>query len=76
MTKEEIEELEILIPSDYMRKYIIETGWTFTDEQKAVLLVYGGLPLKEQHSRLQVLQKKPLIINFKTGSQNIWIGKI
>lgn len=57
MTKEEMEELEALIPSEYIRKYIIETGWNFTDEQKAVLLVYGGLPLKEQHSRLQALQK-------------------
>ena len=57
MTKEEMEELEVLIPSEYVRNYALETGWVFTDEQKAVLMVYGSLPLKEQHSRLQALQR-------------------
>lgn len=56
MTKEEMEELEVLIPSKDVRNYIIETGWVFTDEQKAVLLVYGCEPLKEQHSHLQKLK--------------------
>ena len=56
MENERIEELEVLIPSGDVRKYIMDTGWTFTDRQKAVLLVYGDLPLKELHSHLQALQ--------------------
>lgn len=57
MEKEGIEELKALIPSEYVRNYVLETGWIFTDPQKAVLLVNGDLTLKEQHSRLQALQE-------------------
>lgn len=57
MEKEGIEELKALIPSEYVRNYALETGWTFTDSQKAVLLVNGDLTLKEQHSCLQALQE-------------------
>lgn len=57
MEKEEIEELKALIPSEYVRNYVSESGWTFTDSQKAVLLANGDLTLKEQHSCLQVLQE-------------------
>ena len=57
MEKEEIEELKALIPSECVRNYVLETGWTFTDLQKAVLLVNGNLTLKEQHSCLQTLQE-------------------
>lgn len=57
MVKEMVDELNALIPSEYVRNYVLETGWVFTDEQKAVLLVNGELSLKEQCSRLRVLQK-------------------
>lgn len=49
-------ELEILIPSKDVRDYVKEVSWTFTDGQKASLLVHGNLTLKEQYSHLQALQ--------------------
>ncbi len=43
-------ELEKLVPSETVRKYILETGWTFTDRQKAILLYNSsGLLLQEEH---------------------------
>ena len=57
MANEIVDELNVLIPSEYVRNYVLESGWVFTDEQKAVLLVHGDLSLKEQCSRLQELQK-------------------
>lgn len=57
MKNEYIDELNALIPSEYVRNYVLEMGWVFTDEQKAVLLVHGDLSLQEQCSRLQALQK-------------------
>lgn len=44
-------ELEKLVPSETVRKYITETGWTFTDRQKAILLYNNrsGLLLREEH---------------------------
>lgn len=41
------DELELLIPSETVREYVRETGWTFTDFQKAALLYHRGLPLKD-----------------------------
>ena len=57
MKNEYIDELNALIPSEYVRNYVLEMGWVFTDEQKAVLLVHGDLSLKERCSRLQTLQE-------------------
>lgn len=57
MENEYVDELNVLIPSEYVRNYALETGWVFTDEQKAVLLVHGDLSLKEQCSRLRALQE-------------------
>lgn len=54
---EYVDELNVLIPSEYVRNYVLETGWGFTDKQKAVLLVHGDLSLKEQCSRLRALQE-------------------
>lgn len=48
MKKEE--ELEILIPSKTVRDYVLETGWEFTDFQKASLLCHRGLLLKDEYS--------------------------
>ena len=56
MEKEEIEELKALIPSEYVRNYVLENGWDCTDGMKATLLVNGFLPLKEQYSRLRTLK--------------------
>ncbi len=44
------EELEILIPSKTVRDYVLETGWEFTDFQKASLYGTGGLLLKDEYS--------------------------
>lgn len=51
-------ELEILIPSETVRNYILETGWVFTDKEKAALLFHNNLPLQEQHSYLRDLGAK------------------
>lgn len=51
-------ELELLIPSETVREYIIETGWTFTDREKAALLVHRNLLWKEECSRLKELADK------------------
>lgn len=49
------EELELLIPSETVREYVRETGWTFTDFQKAALLHHRGLLLKDEYAYLQIL---------------------
>lgn len=49
------EELEILIPSKTVREYVLETGWEFTDFQKASLLCHRGLLLKDEYSYLKAL---------------------
>ncbi len=49
------EELELLIPSETIRAYVRETGWTFTDFQKAALLHRRGLLLKDEHAHLKAL---------------------
>lgn len=51
--------IEKLIPSEYVREYVIKTGWTFTDAQKATLLAnswIGNLPLDEQFRSLRILR--------------------
>lgn len=60
-----IEELEALIPSGYVRNYALETGWIFTDGQKAALLVHSGFTLKEKHSRLYDLKERTTDQNLK-----------
>lgn len=49
------DELEILIPSETVREYIAETGWEFTDFQKAALLCHRGLLLKDEYAHLKAL---------------------
>lgn len=49
------DELEILIPSETVREYIAETGWEFTDFQKAALLCHRGLLLKDEYAYLKAL---------------------
>lgn len=52
------EHLKALIPSADVREYMQQTGGTLTDEQKAVLLVHGGLPLEETCAMLRELLDK------------------
>ena len=52
------EELKIMILSETVRNYVLETGWTFTDMEKAALLYHSDLPLSEQYSRLRDLRDK------------------
>lgn len=50
--------IEKLIPSEYVREYVIKTGRTFTDSQKATLLAnswIGNLPFDEQFRYLHIL---------------------
>ena len=48
-------ELEAMIPSETVRKYVIETGYTFTDWQKAALFYHGTLTIQEQFLWLRKL---------------------
>lgn len=52
--------LEVMIPSETVRKYVLETGWTFTDKEKATLMYmrYNDLPLQELHTCLRDLGDK------------------
>lgn len=45
----DVEELKAMIPSETVRKYVLETGYTFTDMQKAALLYHSNLVLREQY---------------------------
>lgn len=58
METEIMDELKALIPSEYVKNYVLETGWSFTDAQKAILLVNACLPLKEKHSKLKALLER------------------
>ena len=51
----DIEELTAMIPSETVRNYVMESGWTFTDRERAALLYHSDLSLKEQYSRLETL---------------------
>lgn len=51
-------ELERLIPSETVREYVKETGWTFTDFQKASLLYNRGLLMKDEYTRLKELGER------------------
>lgn len=42
-----IDELNALIPSEDVRRFVLETGYKFTDWQKAALLYHGKLTVEE-----------------------------
>ncbi len=44
----EQDELEAMIPSGTVRQYVLETGWTFTDWQRATLLAHSWRPVEER----------------------------
>lgn len=52
------EELEVLIQSKTVRDYVLETGWEFTDFQKASLLCHRGLLLKDEYAHLKALGER------------------
>ena len=52
----DIEELKAMIPSETVRNYVMESGWTFTDRERAALLYHSDLSLKEQYTRLGTLR--------------------
>lgn len=52
----ETKELEILIPSETVRKYISETGYAFTDWQKAALLYRQDQPFNAAREALCLLR--------------------
>lgn len=56
--KSDSEELELLIPSETVREYVKETGWTFTDFQKAAMLSHRGLLLKDEYAYLKALGER------------------
>lgn len=49
-------ELEILIPSEYVRNCIKETGWNFKDREKAALLYHADISWREQCKYLKNLE--------------------
>lgn len=51
-------ELEIMIPSGYVRNYIKESGWIFTDREKASLLYHADIPWRERCQRLKDLWRR------------------
>lgn len=51
----EKKELEALIPSETVRAYVMETGWSFTDREKAALLHHRDQPWKEECALLRAL---------------------
>lgn len=52
----DMDELNAMIPSKTVRKFVLETGYSFTDMQRAALLYHSDLPLEEIHSRLEALR--------------------
>ncbi len=44
----EQDELEAIIPSETVRQYVLETGWTFTDWQRATLLAHSRRPVEDR----------------------------
>ncbi len=51
-------ELELLIPSETVRNYILETGWAFTDKEKAALVCFVRRPWEEERSLLRTIGDK------------------
>lgn len=41
------DELNALIPSEDVRRFVLETGYKFTDWQKAALFYHGNLTVEE-----------------------------
>ncbi len=58
MESEHIDILAAMVPSETVRRYIMETGWTFTDMERAALLFHSDLPLDQKRSCLRDLQSK------------------
>lgn len=54
----DIEELKAMIPSETVRQYMLDAGWTLTDMQKAALLYHSNLPMEQQHFWLRGLRDK------------------
>lgn len=51
------DELNALIPSEDVRRFVLEKGYTFTDWQKAALFYHGELTIEEQFSWLRKLSE-------------------
>lgn len=49
--------LEILIPSEYVRNYIEETNWIFSDKEIAVLAYHSEMILKEKYNFLKSISE-------------------
>ncbi len=58
MKSEHIDILAAMVPSETVRRYILETGWTFTDMERAALLHHSDLSLEQKCSCLRDLQTK------------------
>lgn len=56
MEQEYLDELEILIPSETVRNYVLEKNRTFTDAQKACVLLYHDMPLRMLYLRLRSIR--------------------
>lgn len=54
----EQDELEAMIPSKTVRQYVLETGWTFTDWQRAALLAHSWHPVEDRLALLGRLSEQ------------------
>ena len=63
--KIETEEPKALIPSEDVRKHIVETNYEFNDWQKAALFYHRELPLEEQYLWLGSLKDKTEDVKLK-----------
>ena len=45
-------ELEIMIPSGYVRNHVRESGWRFTDKERASLLYHADIPWRSEERRV------------------------
>ena len=52
------DELEAMIPSETVRKYVLETGWPFTDWQRATLLAHSWRPVEDRLALLRRLSSQ------------------
>ena len=52
------EELELIVPSESVRKYVVDTGYMFSDWQRAALLYHNDMCIRQRLQYLQVIQEE------------------
>lgn len=74
--KIETEELKALIPSEDVRKHIVETNYEFNDWQKAALFYHRELPLERYEAKVNTEKTVAGVRdNFLIEASNLYKGK-